>query len=173
MDDTGRIRLGRKAGVILSLGAGSFIAGYFSLQLTIGSAPVFDPRDILVVCGGVLAGPVGGGLVGLSAGIAGQEPPVFVPLYALGGILSGLLAGFLRREKRWMPGAALGLGACYPLAGLLMMGMGLSDRIAALAFQALVMQFTCILVLSIIGSLDPAIFSWEDEMEKSPKDSFT
>lgn len=98
---------------------------------------------------------------------------MFVPLYALGGILSGLLAGFLRREKRWMPGAALGLGACYPLAGLLMMGMGLWDRIAALAFQALVMQFTCILVLSIIGSLDPAIFSWEDEMEKSPKDSFT
>ncbi|MDH7509601.1 MAG: LytS/YhcK type 5TM receptor domain-containing protein [Methanolinea sp.] len=171
MDDTGRTRLARKAGVILSLWTGSFIAGYFSLQLTVGSAPVFDPRDILVICGGVLAGPVGGGLVGLSAGLAGQEPAVFVPFYTLGGILTGLFAGFLRREKRWIPGAALGLGACYPLAGLLMMGMGLGDRIAALAFQALVMQFTCILVLSIIGSLDPDIFSWDDDPEKSPRDS--
>jgi LytS/YehU family sensor histidine kinase len=173
MDETARKRLARKAAVILSLSTGSFITGYFSLQLALGSAPVFDPRDILVICGGVLAGPIGGGLVGISAGVSGQEPSVFVPLYTLGGILTGLYAGYLRQEKKWMPGAVLGLGACYPLAGLLMITTGLWDGIAALAFQALVMQFTCILVLSIIGSLDPDVFTWEDGAGGSPGNSST
>jgi len=69
MYDCNRATLERYAGVILSFGISSFAIGYLSLQLTIGSAPVFDPRDILVTCAGVFAGPLGGGLVGLLAGI--------------------------------------------------------------------------------------------------------
>jgi len=171
MNENSRITLERDAGVILSFGISSFVIGYFSLQLSIGSAPVFDPRDILVACAGALAGPVGGGLVGFLAGIGGSEPLVPVLLYTMGGILTGFIARALVAEKKWVPGAALGLGISYPLVGLFMMATGLWDRIAALAFQSLVMLFTCILVLSIIQSLDPHIFSWSDDRGKTSADS--
>lgn len=172
MADTDLKRLLIKTGIIFSLSACSFIAGYFSLQLTIGSAPVFDPRDILVVFAGALAGPVGGGLVGIFAGAGGSNPSVYLLLYCLGGTLTGFIARFLQAEKKWIPASVLGLGVCYPLAGLLMIAMGLWDRIAALAFQALIMQFTSILVLSIIGSLYPEIFSWKKDTKKGPVYSF-
>ena len=160
----------RKAGVVLTLGICSFITGYFSLQLTLGNAPIFDPRDILVTCAGALAGPAGGGIAGFLAGAGGPEPSIHVPLYTLGGIFTGLIARYLVAGRKWVPGAVLGLGACYPLAGLLMMVSGYSNKIAALAFQSLIMQFCCILILSILQSLDPLIFSWDgDTGEGSPE----
>jgi len=159
MYDCNRATLERYAGVILSFGISSFAIGYLSLQLTIGSAPVFDPRDILVTCAGVFAGPLGGGLVGLLAGIGGSDPLVSVILYTLGGIMTGYIARTFMAEKNWVPGAALGLGISYSLVGLVMIASGSWNRIASLAFQSLIMVFTCIFVLSIIQSLDPHLFS--------------
>lgn len=153
--------LARKIGVIISLGAAAGISSYFSLALSIGTAPMMDPRDILVVSAGVLAGPVGGALVGLLAGLAGSDPLSEVSLYMVGGIATGLIARYCVANQRWVPTAALGLGCGYLVAGAILMLTSWYGTVAALAFKSLVMLNVCILVLYLIDSLDPRLFRWD------------
>ncbi|MDI9632880.1 MAG: hypothetical protein QFX32_02345 [Methanolinea sp.] len=147
-----KILLGRGT-VALILGIPAFLCGYFSIGIAIGNATVFDPRDLLVVSAAALAGPAGGGLSGFLAGLGGPDISVMLLFYTIGGTLSGFLARILTGRGEWLGGSALGLGACYPLAGLLAIAKGYWDWIAPLALQSLVMQCVSILVLSIIQSL--------------------
>lgn len=153
--------LARKAVVIASLGAAALISGYFGLALSLGTATVMDTRDILVVCAGVLAGPAGGALVGLLAGLPGPDPLSEVLLYMVGGLAVGFIARYCAANREWMPTAALGLGFGYVLSGAILMFTSWYDAVAALAFKSLIMLNICILVLSIIDSLDHRIFSWD------------
>lgn len=153
--------IARKIGVTASLGAAALVSGYFSLALSIGTSPVMDPRDILVVCAGVLAGPAGGALVGLLAGLVGMDPLSEVFLYMVGGLATGIIARYCAKNRMWMPTAALGLGCGYVVAGAVLMFTSWYDAVAALAFRSLIMLNVCILILYIIDSLDPRVFLWD------------
>jgi len=150
----------RKTGVVAALGAAALTSGYFSLALSIGTSPVLDPRDIIVVCAGVLAGPAGGAVVGLLAGIAGPDPLSEVSLYMVGGFVTGIIARYCMKNRVWIPTAALGLGCGYIVAGAVLMLTSWYDAVAALAFRSLIMLNVCILVLYIIDSLDTRVFLW-------------
>lgn len=156
--------LARRTGIILCLGVAALVSGYFSLALSVGTATVMDPRDILVVCAGVLTGPAGGALVGFMAGFPGSDPLVEISLYMVSGLAVGAIARYCVVHKVWMPFAALGLGCGYVLAGSLLMVTSWYGEVAAYAFRSLIMQNICILFLYILDSLDPRIFSWEKNL---------
>jgi len=155
----------RKIGVVAVLGAAAVISSFFSIVLSIGTSPVMDPRDILVVCAGVLAGPAGGALVGLIAGLVGPDPLSEVTLFMVGGLATGLISRYCMKNRVWIPTAALGLGFGYITAGAVLMITSWYDAVAALAFRSLIMLNVCILVLYIIDSLDPRVFLWERQFE--------
>ncbi|MCQ8894494.1 MAG: hypothetical protein NQU46_07700 [Methanolinea sp.] len=149
--------------VLAALGGCSAILGYFSIFVSIGSAVVFDPRDILVLLAGVLTGPLGGLVAGLVAGLPGQDRVLLLPLFVVAGLAGGLIARYGGPGQFPLPAAALGLGGGYLCAGAVAMVMGLHGEIASLAFRSLVMQYTCILVLSIIESVGPFRVRWDTQ----------
>ena len=157
--------LARRIGVTATLGVAAVISGYFSLALSIGTSPVLDPRDIIVVCAGVLAGPAGGALVGLLAGIVAPDPLSEISLYMVGGLATGVIARHCAKNRLWMPTAVLGLGCGYVAAGAVLMFTSWYDAVAALAFRSLIMLNVCILLLSIIDSLDPMVFLWDRQSQ--------
>lgn len=150
-----------RCAIIVCLAIAALLIGYFSLYLNVGGADIMDPRDIIVVCAGVLTGPAGGAIVGLLAGFPGSDPFVEIPMYMVSGIAVGVLSRYCIAHRVWIPYAALGLGCGYILQGILLMYTSWYGEIATLAFRSLIMLTICILLLYIIDSLDRRIFSWQ------------
>lgn len=131
----------KRLALCASFGGAAFALRALNIMIPIGGPFVIDFREVPGIVGAALAGPIGGLIIGVLAGIPAKFPIVDVPAFGVAYFLVGLTTHSLRRH-RWMGGLMVISG--YIVAATIVWIIGLVPLLSMALFFILPRAVTLI-----------------------------